>query len=65
MEKIDKIIKFIREDAMVVGSGGFTGSANSQEPVAGFDPVLGLRKRKDGNIDKRIRKLYKKWLGNN
>ena len=27
-------------------SGGFSGSANSRGPVAGFDPVIGMDKRK-------------------
>lgn len=62
MEKIDRIIRAIREE-MVVGNGGFTGAADPEGPVAGFDPLIpGLRRRRDGKIDKRIRKLYKKWL---
>lgn len=62
MEKIDRIIKAIKEE-MAVGDGGFTGSADPQGPVAGFDPIIpGLRRRRDGNFDRRIRKLYKKWL---
>ena len=28
------------------GSGGFSGSADSKGPVAGFDPVMGLTSRK-------------------
>ena len=63
MEKIDRIIRAIREEMTAVGDGGFTGSADPEGPVAGFDPLIpGLRRRKDGNIDKRIRELYKKWL---
>lgn len=62
MEKIDRIIRAIREE-MTVGNGGFTGAADPEGPVAGFDPLIpGLRRRSDGKIDKRIRKLYKKWL---
>jgi hypothetical protein len=62
MTKIDRIIKIIREE-MAVGDGGFTGSADAKGPTAGYDPTIpGLRTRLDGNIDKRIKKLYKKWL---
>ena len=28
------------------GSGGFSGSADPKGPAAGFDPVMGLKKRK-------------------
>lgn len=63
MEKIDRIIAAIKEDMMAAGNGGFTGSASPEGPVAGFDPFIpGLRRRRDGKIDRRIRKLYKKWL---
>jgi hypothetical protein len=61
MEKIDRIIRAIREE-MTVGNGGFTG-AGDPLTKAGFDPILpGVRRRRDGEIDKRIRKMYKKWL---
>jgi hypothetical protein len=63
MEKIDKIIKFIREDMMVAGNGGFTQDSSAEGPTAGVDaPLMGLRRRKDGNIDKRIKWMYKNWL---
>ena len=62
MKKIDQIIKFIKEE-MVVGNGGFTGSANPEGPVAGSDPVIpGMRRRRDGKLDRRVKRLYKKWL---
>lgn len=62
MEKLDRIIKYIREE-MVAGNGGFTGAADPQGPVAGFDPLIpGMRRRRDGKLDKRVRRLYKKWL---
>ena len=32
------------------GSGGFSGSADPKGPVAGFDPVMGLRRRKGPQI---------------
>jgi hypothetical protein len=44
MEKIDRIIQIIREN-MVANApgtqGGFSSSADSKGPVAGFDPVMG------------------------
>lgn len=65
MEKIDKIIQFIREDMMVAGNGGFTQDSPAEGPTAGVDAHLGpLRKRKDGEIDRRIKWMYKHWLGN-
>ncbi len=47
-KKLDKIIEIIREQ-MVTGSAaspGFSGSANPKGPTAGFDPVIGLTRRK-------------------
>ncbi len=32
------------------GSGGFSGSADPKGPVAGFDPVMGLRRRRGPQI---------------
>lgn len=62
MEKIDRIIQIIREEMSVVGTGGFTGSGDPLTK-AGFDPVIpGMRRRRDGKLDKRVRRLYKKWL---
>lgn len=48
-KKLDKIIKIIREQmvANAVGdSGGFSGSSDPKGPTAGFDPVMGLTRRK-------------------
>jgi hypothetical protein len=51
-KKIDRIIeafrnyRFLKEEGMVVGTGGFTGSADPKGPTSGFDPVMGLTKRK-------------------
>jgi len=52
-KKIDKVIEAFRnyinlkeENGMVVGNGGFTGSSNPKGPTAGFDPVIGMTKRK-------------------
>lgn len=62
MERIDKIIQMIREQMVANapgGSGGFSGSADPKGPTAGFDPVMGMTKRKyaKGGVGSR-----KKWL---
>ena len=44
-KKLDRIIEIIREN-MVVGAGGFTGAADPKGPTAGFDPVMGMARRK-------------------
>jgi hypothetical protein len=53
-KKLDRIINIIREEMMAANaagsSGGFSGSANSRGPVAGFDPVIGMDKRKRPRI---------------
>lgn len=49
MSKIDRFIQMIREQ-MVAGTGGFTGSSDPKGPTAGFDPVMGLKKRKGPQI---------------
>jgi hypothetical protein len=48
-KKLDKIISIIKEQMVANapgGSGGFSGSADPKGPVAGFDPVIGLSRRK-------------------
>ena len=48
-KKLEKIISIIREQMVANapgGSGGFGGSADPKGPVAGFDPVMGLSRRK-------------------
>jgi hypothetical protein len=49
-KKLDWIISIIREEMVATGSTagapGFSGSANPKGPVAGFDPVMGIVKRK-------------------
>jgi hypothetical protein len=48
-KKLDRILEIIREQMVANapgGSGGFSGSADPKGPVAGFDPVMGLTKRK-------------------
>lgn len=72
--KIDRIIeafrnyKILREEGvgptMNVGSGGFTGSANPKGPVAGFDPTMGLQRRKKPQI-KLPSGSRKRWMNDN
>lgn len=51
--KLDRIIEIIREQ-MVTGStassAGFSGSADPKGPTAGFDPVIGFRRRSGPQI---------------
>ena len=52
-KKLDWIISIIKEQ--MVGnapgtSGGFSGSSDPKGPTAGFDPVMGLRRRKGPQI---------------
>ena len=64
-KKIDRIISIIREQMVANapgGSGGFSGSADPKGPVAGFDPLLG-KKKKNGTVDfRRIKPNYRKWI---
>jgi hypothetical protein len=53
MAKIDRFIQMIREQMVANapgGSGGFSGSSDAKGPTAGFDPVMGLRRRKGPQI---------------
>lgn len=52
------------EEGMVVGTGGFTGSADPKGPVAGFDPMIGSP---DGRsrLMRRLPKEYSKLLRKN
>ena len=45
-KKLDWIISIAREEMMTAGTGGFTSSSDPKGPVAGFDPVVGLTRRK-------------------
>ena len=42
---LTKIINFIREEMMAAGTGGFSGSSDPKGPTAGFDPVMGKKKK--------------------
>lgn len=46
------------EEGMVVGTGGFSGSADPKGPVAGFDPIMDGRSK----IMRRLPKEYSKLL---
>ena len=52
-KKLDKIIEIVREQMATgssAGAPGFSGSADPKGPTAGFDPVMGLQKRKGPQI---------------
>ena len=48
--KLDRIINFIREEMMTTGSTagkpGFSSKADAEGPAAGFDPLLGKKKKR-------------------
>ena len=61
MKKIDKILKFIREN--IVTSSGMPTNNVSNGNVAKFDPLMSFRKRKNGMVDTRgVSKKYKNWV---
>lgn len=56
--KLNRIIDIIREQ-MSVGTGGYTSSGDQTK--AGFDPVMGLiRRKKYANLGKGSRKRWMK-----
>ena len=62
---LTKIINFIREEMMSTGSTagkpGFSGKADAEGPTAGFDPVMG--KKKKYIYMRGVRKNWKKSNG--
>ena len=48
--KLDRILNFIREEMMTTGSTagkpGFSSKADAEGPTAGFDPVMGKKKKR-------------------
>ena len=48
--KLDRILNFIREEMMTTGSTagkpGFSSKADAEGPTAGFDPLLGKKKKR-------------------
>ena len=58
---ITRSLKSLREE-MSVGAGGYTGSADSTGPVAGFEPVINLvdrRKKKQKNYPKEYVQMFR------
>jgi tartrate dehydrogenase/decarboxylase/D-malate dehydrogenase len=40
----------------------FLGNNISSGNIEKFDPVIGLRKRKNGKVDRRVRKSWRNWI---
>jgi hypothetical protein len=59
MKKIERIIELIRENMM---ASSMPINNISSGNIAKFDPVIGLRKRKNGKVDRRVRKSWKNWI---
>jgi hypothetical protein len=62
-KKLDKIISIIKEQmvANAPGSqGGFSGSSEAKGPTAGFDPMMGITKRKYASLGVGSRKRWMK-----
>jgi len=52
-KKLNRIIDIIREQMVANApgtSGGFSGSADPKGPTAGFDPMMGFKRRKGPQI---------------
>lgn len=45
INRIINIIRTLKEEGMVVGTGGFGGSADPKGPVAGYDSIIGFTRR--------------------
>jgi len=62
-KKLDKIISIVREQ-MVANApgtqGGFSGSSDPKGPTAGFDPVMGMARRKYASLGVGSRKRWMK-----
>ena len=62
-KKLDKIISIVREQ-MVANApgtqGGFSGSSDPKGPTAGFDPVMGIARRKYASLGVGSRKRWMK-----
>ena len=74
MEKIDEIIKIVREDVAITnaanppgGSGGYGEKSAAEGPTAGYSsPMFGLPVKRNGKLDLRnpFIKKYKQLLQN-
>ena len=63
LEKICQMVRTLKESpTMSVGAGGYTGSADSEGPVAGYDPVLNRvdrRNKKQKNYPKEYVQMFR------
>ena len=65
LERICEMVRSLKEEGgptMAVGAGGYTGSADSKGPVAGYDPVLGKvdrRNKKQKNYPKEYVQMFR------
>ena len=65
LERICEMVRSLKEEGgptMSVGAGGYTGSADTKVPVAGYDPVLGKidrRNKKQRNYPKEYVQMYR------
>ena len=63
LHKICQMVRTLKESpTMSVGAGGYTGSADSEGPVAGYDPVLGKvdrRNKKQKNYPKEYVQMFR------
>lgn len=58
----NRIIKKIQEMTLV-GNGGFTSSADPKGPVAGYDPLMKFKSKKNDKIDyRKVPLTYRKWV---
>ena len=60
--RLDRVIKYFREEGMVVGADGATAAADDAGPLAGFDPKLKgkmLRRKVIGRWSRSLRKKKK------
>ena len=65
-DRLDRICQMVRtlkeSPTMSVGAGGYTGSADSTGPVAGYDPVLAKvdrRNKKQKNYPKEYVQMFR------
>jgi len=58
---IDRVISIVRQhklnEMMTAGAGGFSGAADAEGPVAGYDPVMGPP------CDEKKKKKKKRYIG--
>jgi hypothetical protein len=58
----NRILNHIRE-MISVGDGGFTGDSAPEGPTAGYDPLMKMKKRKNGKVDlRKVPSSHRKWI---